>query len=94
MNISSFLLGMAGPLAVRVLLALGFTAVSFAGVTVALNQLMTIAKDNWASMPVDVLAIASLSGIPQALGMIASAYAARVAVWVTQNATKYVVGAR
>jgi len=89
--IAPWLISMAGPLAVRAVAALGFTAVTFAGVTVASNQLISMAQSNWSSMPVTVLQIASLTGIPEGVGMIAGAYVARLAVWSAINGTKWVL---
>lgn len=91
MPIAAWLMQLIGPLATRALIALGFTAVSFAGVTAAANSLVTIAQNSWSALPSSVLAIASMSGIPEALGMIMSAYVARIAVWAAQNGTKFIL---
>ncbi|MDP2144407.1 MAG: DUF2523 domain-containing protein [Gallionella sp.] len=91
MTFVTYLLTLIGPLAVRVMISLGFTAVSFAGVVTVFDSLMQIAKDNWSTMPLAVLQLASLSGIPEALGMIFGAYTARVAVWSVMNGTKYLL---
>lgn len=94
MPLAAWLMSMAAPLAFRVLIALGFTAVTFTGVTVAMNSLVTTAQTSWSTLPAGVLAIVSMSGIPQALGMIMSAYAARIAVWAAGNGTKYILGSK
>jgi len=94
MPLAAWLVSLVGPMAARALIALGFTAVSFAGVTTAMTALVNLAQTSWSSMPANVLAIASISGIPEALGMITSAYAARVAVWAVQNGSKYILGAK
>lgn len=91
MTISQWLVALVGPIAARVLVSLGFTAVSFAGVTALTDQLVQMAKDQWAALPSAVLQLASLSGIPQALGMIFGAYLAWVGVWAVQNGTKYLL---
>ena len=93
MPLAAWLLSMVSPLVVRVIIALGFTAVSFASVTVAANTLLQNAQMNWSAMPLAVLQIAHLTGIDICLGMIAGAYMARLAVWSTINATKYVLKA-
>lgn len=94
MNLAAYLLALALPWVVRVLVGLGFATVSFASVSVAADALLDIALDKWSAMPSAVLAISTLSGIPQALGMVAGAYVARVAVWSAINGTKYVLGAK
>lgn len=91
MTIWAWLLAAVGPLAVKVLVALGFTAVAFTGVQVLVSQLVQLAQANWSAMPFAVLQLAALSGVPQALGMICAAYTARVAFWVASNGTKYVL---
>jgi uncharacterized membrane protein len=94
MTLAAWLVSLVGPLVARAVIALGFTAVSFAGVTVAMNSLVQLAQTSWSAMPSNVLAIASLSGIPECLGMMMSAYAARIAVWAVQNGSKYILGSK
>lgn len=89
--IVAWVMGMVAPVVVRAVAALGFTAVTFAGVTAATNGLITMAQTNWSSMPVAVLQLASLSGIPESLGLIAGAFVARLVVWSAINGTKFVL---
>jgi len=89
--VAAWVMTMVGPVVVRAMAALGFTAVTFTGVTVATNSLITLAQSNWSAMPVAVLQIASLSGIPESLGLIAGAFVARLAVWSAINGTKYLL---
>ena len=91
MPLVTWLLALVAPMVIRAVIALGFTAVTFTGVTVAANSLMTIAQNNWSAMPYTVLQLSHLSGIDEALGMIAGAYVARLAVWSTINGTKYLL---
>ena len=79
------------PLAVRVIAALGFTAVTYTGVTALVDKLVGIAQQNWSAMPTAVLQLCTLSGIPQVLGMIFGAYMARVAMWAAVGAVRYVL---
>jgi hypothetical protein len=90
MNLGAWLIALVGPLVVRGLISLGFTAVVFTGVTALVNGLVATAQSNWASMPVAVLQFASLSGIPEVLGMIMGAYLARVSMWASVGAAKFV----
>lgn len=90
-NIAAWLLSLVGPLAVRVLVSLGFTAVTYTGVTALVEQLVAMAQSNWSAMPVAVLQLCALSGIPQVLGMIFGAYAARVAMFAAVGMTRFVL---
>lgn len=91
MPLAAWLLSLVAPFAIRALVALGFTAVSFVGVSTLANQLIQIAQQNWGALPIAALQMASLSGIPEALGMIVGAYAARLAVWSALNGTRYLL---
>lgn len=93
-TLATFLMGMAGPLLVRALIAVGISTVTFTGVTVALQALIDSATANWASVPSDILALGSIAGIPQALGIICGAFTARVGMWVAVSATRFVTGAK
>lgn len=87
----AWLLAALGPLAIRVVAALGFTAVSYTGVTQLVGQLVTMAQNNWAAMPTAVLQLCTLSGIPQVMGMVFGAYMARIAMWAAMGAARYVL---
>lgn len=93
MSIATFLLNIAGPLVMRVLVTLGMGTVTFTGVTAAMNTLIGEAQSTWSSLPTDVLAFASIAGVPQALGIICGAYTSRVAMWAAASATKWVTKA-
>lgn len=91
MNIGAFLVAIIGPLAVRALIALGFTAVTFTGVIALQNQLLTFAQSSWATLPSAVLQLASLSGIPQGLGTVLGAYVAISALKAATGFKKYIL---
>lgn len=91
-TLASLLLTLAGPMALRILTILGVGTMTFTGVTVALQGLIDMATTNWSSLPSDILALGSIAGIPQALGIIAGAYVARVGMWVAVSATRWIVG--
>jgi hypothetical protein len=82
---------MAGPLVVRVIMALGFSVLSFAGVSAVFSTLLTMAQNNWAALPVSVMQLATLSGIPEALGLIFGAYSTRMAMWVATSGARFVL---
>lgn len=92
-TLASFFMSMAGPLAMRVLIALGVGTITFTGVTAALQGLITQAQTNWSSVGAAVLQLASLGGVPDGLGIIAGAMTTRVAIWAAASATKFLVGA-
>jgi len=90
MNIATWLIGLVGPLVVRGIISLGFTAVTLTGVTASANALVESAQSNWSAMPAAVIQLASLSGIPEALGIILGAYVARMVIFNALGASKYI----
>lgn len=70
MTLAAWLVSLVGPLVIRAVIALGFTAVTFTGVVALANQLVESAQNNWSAMPAAVIQLASLSGIPEVLGMV------------------------
>ena len=90
-QLAAWLLALIGPLVVRAIIALGFTALVFTGVTELVNQLIASAQASWSTIPLAVLQLCSLSGIPESLGMLFGAYMARVAMWASVGAARYVL---
>jgi hypothetical protein len=90
-GIAQWLMTLVGPMVLRAVISLGFTTITFAGVTALVNSLVASAQSQWSSLPVAVLQLASLSGIPESLGMILGAYIARVAMWQAVAGAKYVL---
>lgn len=90
-TLAAFLMSMAGPLVLRVLTMLGIGVFTFTGVTAAVQGLIDMATSNWGSLPSDILALASIAGIPQALGIITGAFVARTGMWVAVSATRWIV---
>lgn len=93
MNLWTFLLGAAGPLALRVIAALGIGVVTFTGVDTAFQALVTQAQDSWTALPSAVVALASIAGVPQGLALIIGAMSARVTAWIAVGATRWLVKA-
>jgi hypothetical protein len=91
MPLLSTLLTLAGPFALRVLTVLGLGTITFTGVTSSIQGLIDMAVINYGGMSADILSLAGLAGIPQALGIIAGAMTARVGMWAAVSATKFVV---
>ena len=86
----TFLIGMVGPMVLRVLATLGMSVVTFTGVTAIVGTLVSQAQASWAGLPSAVLGLGSLAGLPQALGIICGAFAARASLWAVTSATKLV----
>ncbi len=78
-SIGAFLAAVVGPLAKRVLVALGIGVVSYAALSTLVGSVVSALQSNWGQVTGAVLAISSLGGIPQALGIITGALIARVA---------------
>lgn len=93
-TLASLLMGLAGPIAMRVLMAIGFTAMTFAGVQALVGQLVSYAQTSWSAMPATLLSLASLAGAPEGLGMICGAYVARVTMWVAASSTRLIFTGR
>lgn len=87
----TFLLGAAGPLALRVIASLGISVLAFAGVDTALGGLITTAQTSWDSIGADVLGLAGVAGLHTCLGLIAGAMSSRVAIWVAAAASRWIV---
>jgi Protein of unknown function (DUF2523) len=92
MTWATLLISLIGPMALRVLTVLGLGTLTFTGVTQALQSLIDLATASWGTVPADVLALASIAGIPQCLGIICGAMTARVGMWAAVSATRFVVG--
>lgn len=75
-----FLAAAVGPLAKRILIALGVGLVSYASVQTLANSLISQVQSNFGMIPTSMLQIATLGGIPQALSIICGALLARVAL--------------
>lgn len=93
MPLAAWLLTFIGPLVIRALIVLGISTVTFTGITAALDGLISMAQQNWASLGSDLLGLASIAGIPECIGIIMGAMTSRIAMWVAVNATRWVTGA-
>lgn len=76
--LGGFLQGAIGPLARRVLAALGLGVLSYAAVTAAVSALLLLAKSHYLGMPAMIVQLAGLGGIGQAMGIITGALVYRV----------------
>ncbi len=78
--LGSFFASSAGPIAKRVLAALGLGIISYAGVATALASAISYAQSTYTGFGGYIAAFAGLGGIGEAMGMIAGAMTFRVTV--------------
>lgn len=90
-NLIAWLWAIAGPLAMSVLTSLGIGYVTYKGIDLSLEFLILRAQNNWAVIPAEILQLASLSGIPEALSIVFAAYSARVSAFLISGASKFVL---
>lgn len=80
MTLASFLLGIVGTLAGRVLLSLGIGFISYAGISAALDGVRGHIETSWAATgaPMNILFMA---GMGEAVGILLAAFAVRSAFY-------------
>lgn len=76
-TLAAFLMGIAGSLASRVLVSLGFGIFSYAALSTLADTVSSSVISNFDSAPVVVLSLLNLAGFGQALGIILSALVTR-----------------
>lgn len=91
MTIFAWLVGAVGPLAVRVLQALGIAAITYTGVQAVFDAMVSYVQGAWAGMPATMAALVDLSGAGQAAGMVLGAMGSRLAIWLATSATRLAV---
>jgi hypothetical protein len=79
-TLSSFLIGIAGSLAARVLLALGISIVSFAALNSLYSSLISQMQSQYNSLPATTLQLANLGGMGHFLAMVSAAFIARLSL--------------
>lgn len=79
-TLATFLIGIAGSLAARVLLALGISIVSYASLITVTDSLISQMQTNFNSLPATTLQLAKLGGVGTFLAIVTSAFVARVAL--------------
>lgn len=78
-NFGAFLLGLAGPLARRVMLSLGLGVISYAGLLAVASQVSSQITAKYSTLSGSVLDLLNLIGFGQAVGIIIGAVIARAA---------------
>lgn len=84
-GIGTFLAAIAGPIAKKVLIALGFGVASYAAVATALSAALGAARSAYGGMSGDVLALVDLAGVGVAASILAGALTARVSLQVLKK---------
>lgn len=84
--------GLATPILARVLIALGFSAVTFLGASAVVNQLRQMVTSNIGGAAAAGVQIAGLAGVWDALGMVFGAVTFTVTVWGLTKAVRIVSG--
>lgn len=79
-TLGAFLSAVVGPLARKVLVALGFGTVTFVGLTAALNSAVSAAQSAFGGLAAIPAAFLAMSGINAAIGIIVGALVARIAL--------------
>lgn len=93
MTLWSFLLAAVGPLAIKIMVALGISVLTVGGVSEIMDALIAHSQESWSSMPTAMLGLVGLSGASTAVGMILGAFNARLALWLATSATRWAVKA-
>lgn len=90
-NLASWLIDLALVIGSRLLIYFGISYATFTGVEAGFEWLIQRMQSNWQSLPVEILQLASLSGIPEALSMVFAAYSTRLAAFMFSSASRFVV---
>lgn len=92
MSLWSFLASAVGPLAIKILAALGISLLTFVGVEAVVGELVQYAVSAWSGLSGDAAAILGLAGLGEGIGMVLGAINARLAIWSAASASRWVVG--
>lgn len=77
MTWANFLLSITGPVVVRVLSVLGLGVVTYTGFSSFLTLVYNNIQTNLSSIPAEIVNVLFLCGVPQGIGIVLSALAAR-----------------
>jgi len=84
-TLATFLIGIAGSLAARVLLSLGIGIVSYAALTTLVGSLISQMQTQYNALPTTTLQLAGLGGIGDFLAIITAAFLTRVSLMVLKR---------
>lgn len=85
---SSALSALAGPIAKKVLSALGIGMLTFVGVDTAVSAALNAAKSNFAGIPADIMQLCAMAGFFTAFGIIAGGITAGVTMMTISRLQK------
>lgn len=88
--LAPFLLSMVGSIVGRVLLALGFAVVTFAGMDIAIDGLKNVVSQGVSQLPSMVFDLFMLAGGGHSLNMLFSAISFRLAYWALTKSTRII----
>lgn len=88
MGVGAFLLALVQPILSRILIALGFSVVTFVGMDLVIQQLVDYAVSAWGDLPGNILALAGLAGVGEALSIIMGAVLTRLLIWQLTKSVK------
>lgn len=84
-DLTNWLISLAWPLVKRVLASMGFGVLTYESLSMLALQLEDSIRATWGGLGGAILDIASLGGVPQAVGIILGAYNARLAFLVLKK---------
>jgi hypothetical protein len=85
---SSVMVALAGPIAKKVLAALGIGFLTYAGVDTAVQAALGAAKSNFAGTPADIASILALAGVFTSMSIIAGGISAGLSMMVFTKLAK------
>jgi len=88
MPFAALLMSLVQPIIARVMIALGLSLVTYAGMDLMINQVIGSAQSAWGGLPAGILQLAGLAGIGQALSIISGAILTRVLIWNITKASR------
>lgn len=87
-TLSGVLTALAGPLAKKVLSALGIGFITYAGIDTAINAALGAAKSNFAGVATDIASILAIGGLFTAMSVIAGGITAGLTLMVLTKMAK------
>lgn len=84
-SLAPLLTAIAGPLVKRALIALGIGTITYTGVLAGFNSVLNDSRALFNSLPVDLLNLANLIGMGQALGIIFGAFLALISLRIMKR---------
>ena len=92
--VGAWLIANGAKILMMILVGLGLSWVSFDGTDLLVGQMITLVEDRWASIPADMLAIASMLGIDNTMTLILSGYPQGLAIRATFKGAEHAVWRR